>query len=276
MIALRRAAPPVVALALGSTVLERAGADPGGHGRVALLAHFAERPQVTRSFRALMTELLRADFAVVVVSSATCPEPLDWGGLELGPTVVLRKPNVGYDFGSWAVGLARFPQIARSETVLLANDSLLGPFASIRPLVESLDATPADVWGVTETLQFSRHLQSYAMGFRRGVLGERPLGRFWSDVRHYEDKDLVIHRNEIGLSQLLQREGFTTDAVFVAGTVVAPGDNPTIIGWRRLLELGLPFVKREVARSPHLAPDGDQIAEEIRRRFGQDVAEWMS
>ncbi|PVU82122.1 hypothetical protein DDP54_02850 [Cellulomonas sp. WB94] len=210
-----------------------------------------------------------------MVSSATCAGPLDWGDFTLGDTTVMRKPNVGYDFGSWAIALARFPDIASAENVVLANDSLVGPFASISKLFAAFHSSPADVWGLTETLQFSRHLQSFFVGYRGGVLRDEPLARFWRDIRHFDDKNDVIHRHEIGLGRLLFSEGYTVDAAFPAGQVVDAADNPTIIGWRTLLERGMPLVKRELVRSPHLAEDGADIGAEVRRRYGTDVAEWL-
>lgn len=267
-------APSAVRLAAPHTRVERAGRT-GASDRYAVLAHFSTEPQVSLSFRSLVEALVGLGHQVVVVSSATCPEPLDWADAELGDTRVLRKPNVGYDFGSWAVGLAMTPEAARAEHVVLANDSLVGPFAPIDSLLDRFYRSPADVWGLTETLQFTRHLQSYFLGFRGGVLTEPPLARFWAGVRHYEDKQLVIHRNEIGLGQLLQAEGYAVDAAFVAGHVVDPADNPTIAGWRTLLDRGMPFVKREIVRSPELAPQGDEIADELRRRYGVEVSEWI-
>jgi len=219
---------------------------------------------------------LSAGYRVIVVSSATCQTELDWGPADLADAIVLRKPNVGYDFGSWAVALDRFPAVRAAEHVVLANDSLVGPFATISPLLHSFEESQADVWGLTETLQFSRHLQSYFIGFQGGVLDERPLADFWSDVRHYEDKNLVIHRNELGLGRLLQDEGYAVDAAFVAEQVVAAADNPTIIGWHRLLGGRFPFVKRELVQTPTLALDGAQIKVAVKEIFGADVEDWLS
>lgn len=253
-----------------------AGSAASNHGRVAVLAHFSTVPAVSLSFRTLVEEFVGAGYRVIVASSATCSAELDWGPADLADTMVLRKPNVGYDFGSWAVALDRFPAVRAAEHVVLANDSLVGPFETIAPLLGRFEETRADVWGLTETLQFSRHLQSYFVGFRRGVLQERPLASFWSDVRHYEDKNLVIHRNELGLGRLLQSEGYAVDAAFVAEQVVAAADNPTIIGWRRLLSSGFPFVKRELVRTPTLARDGAEIKVAVREIFGLDVEDWLS
>jgi len=241
-----------------------------------VLAHFSTLARVSLSFCTLVEEFVDAGYGVIVVSSATCPTELDWGPTNLAEAVVLRKPNVGYDFGSWAVALNRFPAVRSAEHVMLANDSLVGPFATIASLLDEFEGTRADVWGLTETLQFSRHLQSYFVGFRGGVLEERPLMDFWSDVRHYQDKNLVIHRNELGLGRLLQDEGYAVDAAFVAEQVVAAADNPTIIGWHRLLANGFPFVKRELVRTPTLALDGADVKAVVKEIFGVDVEDWLS
>jgi len=268
----------VIDLARTGLRVERGDASSGASndGRVVVLAHFSAQPRVSLSFRTLVEEFIGSGYRVIVVSSATCPTELDWGSADLADAIVLRKPNVGYDFGSWAVALDRFPAVRAAEHVILANDSLVGPFATIAALLDEFEGTLADVWGLTETLQFSRHLQSYFVGFRRGVLQELPLADFWSDVRHYEDKNLVIHRNELGLGRLLQNEGYAVDAAFVAEQVVAAADNPTIIGWRRLLSSGFPFVKRELVRTPTLARDGAEIQAAVREIFGVDVEDWLS
>ena len=79
--------------------------------------------------------LVDAGYRVVVVTTAESPEPLDWGiDRPTGLTVICR-PNVGYDFGSWATALHRYPVIADAQRVLLLNDSIVGPFTTIEPLL---------------------------------------------------------------------------------------------------------------------------------------------
>ncbi|MBO9556695.1 rhamnan synthesis F family protein [Cellulomonas sp.] len=243
--------------------------------RVAVLVHHAERAPVARSFRELVATFVAGGYRVVVVSSSPARGPLDWGGDLAEGVTVLRKPNVGYDFGSWSVGLAHDPSIARARHVVLANDSLVGPFADVRHVLAAGEASTADVWGVTETEQFRRHLQSYWLAFHGGVLTEQPLAWFYASVRHHEDKQRIIMRNELGLARLLQLEGFSTDALFPARSVVDAADNPTIAGWERLLDAGLPFVKREISRRPELAPRGEAIADEVLRRYGTRIDEWL-
>lgn len=264
----------VLSLVRDRVRVEHADGDPRDGDRTAVVAHFATTEAVTLSFATLVRELRTAGYHVVVVSSASASGRLQWGNTPLDGVTVLRKPNVGYDFGSWAVGLARFPEIAAHERVILTNDSLLGPFASLAPLLTRLADSPADVWGLTETLQFVRHIQSYFLAFRGGALQERPLAQFWGDVRHYGEKQLVIQRGELALARLLAREGFSMDAAFPAQSVARAEDNPTLAGWRGLLAGGFPFVKRELVRRPELVADGRDVPDEVARRYATDLDVW--
>jgi lipopolysaccharide biosynthesis protein len=243
--------------------------------RVAIIAHWAPSARVDRSASELTRAIVRNGYEAVFVSAAPSADSLEWSGGRPERVTVLRRPNVGYDFGSWATALDRYPAIAKVGTVLLVNDSLAGPFGPIDHLLERLDRTDADVWALTDTTQFAHHLQSYCLGFRRGALDEAPVARFWRNVRVETSREAVIWRNEIGLSQLLQREHFVTDAAFPHWRVVSEHTNPTIIGWRRLLDLGFPFVKRQLLREPNVAPDAGEIPAELQRRFDVTVEDWM-
>ena len=244
--------------------------------RVAVLAHWSRHPRVTLSVETLVHELQAADYHVVVSSTCASPDALQWGDrVDPGRLVVIRRPNVGYDFGSWSIGLELAPAAATADRTILLNDSMAGPFTSLAPLLEAFDATPVDVWGLTDTQQFGSHLQSYFLGFRDGVLAERPLARFWAGIVHDDDKQQVILRNELGFSRLLRAEGFAHTPAFPHERLVGPGQNPVIKGWRRLLELGFPFVKREILRDPSVAPGGRSVPDALRRRFGVEVADWV-
>jgi lipopolysaccharide biosynthesis protein len=244
-------------------------------GRIAVVAHWTPDTRVSRSAGELTRALMSNGYRVIFVSTAEGPDPLDWEGGRPPDVTVLRRPNVGYDFGSWATALHRYPAIAATAHVLMLNDSLVGPFGPIGHLLDHFDRSAADVWGLTDTTQFSHHLQSYCLGFKGGSLREPPLARFWSDVRVEASRDEVIWRNEIGLSQLLDRERFVTEAAIPYWRVVKDGQNPTILGWRKLLDQGYPFVKRQLVQQPHVAPDGAQVPAEIQRRFGVRVSEWL-
>jgi lipopolysaccharide biosynthesis protein len=243
--------------------------------KVAVLAHWADSARLSRSVTTLVSALAGAGYHIVLVSTSEDRDPLRWPDARPDGVTVLRRPNLGYDFGSWATALDRYPRLFDADRVLLLNDSLAGPFAPIDRLLARFQDSTADAWAMTDTSQFGHHLQSYFFGFPGRSLREPPLRRFWSDVRVEATKDDVIWRNEIGLSSLLRRERYAWDVAVPYQRVVPAGKNPTILGWRALLDRGLPFVKRELLRRPEIAPDGEQVRAELRRRYGVDADEWI-
>jgi lipopolysaccharide biosynthesis protein len=269
---------PLVLDAQASKVLVE-GADhlggSGGLARVAVIAHWAPDSRVSRSVAELVHSLRADDYAIAIVSTAECSGPLEWPGLPPAGVTILRRPNIGYDFGSWATALDRYAAVSGADEVLLFNDSLAGPFEPIDHLLASFHDSEVDVWSLTDTTQFGHHLQSYCLGFKHQTLRAAPLARFWRGIRVEPTRDDVIWRYEIGLSQLLHRENYTLGAAIRYGTVVQDGQNPTILGWRSLLDHGFPFVKRELLRRPEVAPDGDQVRPELKRRYGVDVDDWV-
>ena len=241
-----------------------------------MVAHWSARARVTKSLTALVRELQSFGYRVVVSSACEAQAELEWDAdLEVDQLVVIRKPNIGYDFGSWSVALTLAPEIAEAERVIIANDSMVGPFTSLQPLLQQLDDTRADVWGLTDSTQFGSHLQSYFLAFCGGVLADKPLRRFWSSIRDETEKQQIIVRNEIGLSRLLREEGYVQVPAFSHERFVRPGQNPVIVGWESLLEEGFPFLKREILRDAAVAPAGQTAPAVVKRLLGIDVNDWV-
>jgi lipopolysaccharide biosynthesis protein len=257
--------------------VERGGLSIGNVERVVVVAQWSESPRLSRSVCTLVSELQANDYRVVVSSACEAPEPLEWDAtVDVDRLTVLRKPNIGYDFGSWSVALQLVPEISSARRVLLVNDSMIGPFAPLAPLLTAFDTTAADVWGLTDTQQFGHHLQSYFFGFCNGVLTDRPLAAFWADIRHYDDKMQIILENEVALGRLLREEGYVAKSVFSHELFVQPGQNPVIVGWKGLLKSGFPFVKREILRHPSVAPAGATMPDVVKAQHGADVDSWVA
>jgi lipopolysaccharide biosynthesis protein len=257
--------------------IERGSPSMVPSSRVAVIAHWSASARVTKSVCALVHELQSFGYRVVVSSACEACDDLAWdpATVRVDELVVIRKPNVGYDFGSWSVALSIIPAIAKAERVIIANDSMSGPFVPLRGLLEQFDSTSADVWGLTDSDQFAPHLQSYFLGFRDGVLADRPLAKFWARIGDEPEKLQIIFRNEIGLSRLLRDEGYLQVPAFAHESVVGAGQNPVIVGWRRLLEHGFPFLKREILRDPTVAPAGATAPTVVRRLLGIDISDWV-
>ncbi|MBF4574445.1 hypothetical protein ITJ64_18190 [Herbiconiux sp. VKM Ac-1786] len=243
--------------------------------RVAVVASYGTSSTVSLSLSCMVARLEEAGYEVVVVRASDDHAPLDWSRGPANDAIVVRKPNIGYDFGSWATGLELFPEIRRKPYVLLTNDSLVGPFASLAPMVEDFETSFFDVWGGTWTSQYMQHLQSFLMGFKGGVLDDATLRHFWQNLPEQPTKFDIIDKYELGLSRLLYGEGYVSGAWFDYELVVQYTQNPTIQGWKGLLEHGFPFVKRELVTNPGIVGDAFEVPAVIERMFGEDPRDWV-
>ena len=150
------------------------------------------------------------------------------------------RANVGRDFGAWrdaaAVALQRF---GTPQELLLTNDSVLGPFLPLAPLV--------DAWRAGEMLG---HLAA---------------------LKDTRSKWQLVQRGEIGLTQRMLRAGVPCWALFGQERLAALADAPTRARiapryssaqafarvpfnpchhlWRELVKgMGYPYLKTELIR----------------------------
>lgn len=220
-----------------------------GQPKIAVLAHWSENPKISISSNRLIDQLIANNYEVVFVSACEVPGELVFDSDHQARITILRKPNYGYDFGSWSVALAKFPEIFEASEVLILNDSNSGPYGSMDDLLGLMASSPFDITGITDSLQIRYHIQSYMMHFKNGSLNSDALRSFWLEVRSQHEKMDVIQAYELGLTSKAQSNGFYVGAVFPWNLVTDYWENPSIHGANRLLELGVPFVKREVIRS---------------------------
>ena len=256
---------------------EQGPAWPARPQAVAVVAHWSHDRHVSRSVEVLLQELMAAGYTCALVSTSAAPTRLTFREASLSRSVsVFRRPNIGYDFGSWASFLHTHPQIRTADRVLLANDSLLGPFGSLAPILQGFEDCPADIWGLTSTTQDWPHLQSHFVGYKDAALDTPAMRAFWRDVRIERSKRALILRYEIGLTRFAQKGRLLLAAHFPWYWVTAYGQNPTSAGWRRLLGYGFPFVKRElVLRPPPEVVDAGDVAAVVHNRWQENVHDWV-
>lgn len=244
--------------------------------KVVLFVHFSEVARVSLSVQTLLEQFSDNGYTVLMASSATCQGPLEWPrGLPPAVTVY-RRPNVGYDFGSWAALMDLHPNVLHAPSVLVVNDSFIGPFRPIADVLADFEQCDTDVWALTSTEQDAPHLQSHWLGYHHGLLATPVLRRFWRNVRVEPTKRDIVVNYEIGQSRMFAAHGYSVSVMYPFRWVTHPGGNPTSGGWRRLLAYGFPFIKREIVlRPPPEVPDGFEVSAVVQQRFGLEVQEWV-
>ena len=217
--------------------------------KIAVVAQWSKSNIFSISTNRLISQLIVCGYEVVLVSACENPETLVLDNEILERITILRKPNVGYDFGSWSIGLLTFPEIRKADEILLLNDSNSGPFGTISELLEKMNNSPYDITGITDSLQHRYHIQSFMMHFKNNSLNHKAMVTFWQNIRSQNDKFDVVLAYELGLTSRAQGNGLLVGAIYPWNLLVDYWENASVKAWQRLLDLGYPFIKREVVRS---------------------------
>lgn len=266
--------PLVADVVKGRIRTERGSIPLKGLDKVALVAQFSTTATQTRSLSAYLNQLDAAGFLPVIISTCEADEPLEFPYGLPDSTVIVRRPNLGYDFGSWATGLGSFPQIRRANRVLLTNDSLLGPFADISFLLDWACTPGPDIRAMTTSYQIVRHLQSFFLCFHNGILDDAAWRVFFNKIRVEPTKDDVVINYELGLSRHAFEQAYSWDSYISAPELKLENGNPTIEGWRELVEAGIPFVKRTMLTHPAAVEQAPAVIQFVKQRFHTDIREW--
>jgi lipopolysaccharide biosynthesis protein len=251
--------------------------------RVAVFAHFDRQGVVDDFILHYLAAISHAGFTTVFVSNAPRLSSESLSRLTPLCGAILRRANVGLDFGAFKDGMATL-RPERLEALLLVNDSVYGPFRDLADVMSGMNLLEADVWGITDSWQHHYHLQSYFLLFGQRALTSPVFSRFWSRLRYIQSKSWVVKHYEIGLTRALLRAGLRCRALFpyrvaattaveavrremtansqalagprqrFAATLVAAVEagrplNPSHYFWDPLISrMGCPFLKRDLLR----------------------------
>ena len=241
--------------------------------KVAIVACYTNESELSPSLRLKLHYLFDQDFFVILVVASDQNSRIQIGGELEKKISVIRKRNLGYDFGSWSIGNHLIPNIAAAKEVLLLNDSVILD-ASRRhyfvDLVRKAHASSYDVTSATDSYLHSYHLQSYFLHFKNGSFGSATIQRFLNEIRPQPTKVAVIFAYEIGLSLILRNYGFTTGSIFPWNQFSNSKGNASINSWRELLSSGCPFIKREIFK-PLSRDEVASLEEELVGQLGFDA-----
>ena len=176
---------------------------------------------------------------------------------------VITGKHGEYDFGSYKRGIAWVEEngyLNKADDLILCNDSCFGPINSFVPIFKVMDARSPDFWGVTDSSQYSYHLQSYFIVFSKKVFESKVFLNFIKSIKKQENVQSVILNYEIGLTKILQDAGFKPEA-FVKNNLVSVHEKDTTYSNSPILPLytvtrGSPLIKVKSIKYPHMNLNG--------------------
>lgn len=182
--------------------------------KIAVYVHYDASGQVHGYVENQVWELKNAGFCVLFVTNS---KKLDAASIALlKPLVgqILCRKNIGYDFGAYKDGILSIKHLETLDALLIANDSVYGPFRPLDAILNADEIQDADVISITDSWEIRYHLQSYFMLFNKAVLIKPDFRQFWSDLRYINNKIAVVHRYEVGLTRVLLKLGLKCTALY--------------------------------------------------------------
>jgi lipopolysaccharide biosynthesis protein len=238
------------------------GAQMPRYGSLALYVHWSPTGRISAMVRRQVALWHANGFDVFFITNAKPPKA-DWDAIAESSVLRIMRNNAGRDFGAWrdaaAIAMRNMPW---PTEILLANDSVLGPFRPLEPLVAAWRKGGEGLFGLTESLGGGAHLQSYAL-LARGAGAIGTMLDHLAELSYYRSKWRLVQQGEIGLTRRMRVDGHRCAALFgyralCESAAVRPDRalNPTHHLWRELIERqGFPYLKTElVLRNPGHLP----------------------
>lgn len=240
--------------------------------RLCVFASFSVDGHVEPHVVLYLRSLHELGFDIVFVQCSDQPADRDcYSQLKPLCRKIINRRNVGYDFFSWKEGMQSIPEVLEYENLLLTNDSIIGPFTPLKPIIDKMDEDPTSLWALTDCQETGTyHVQSYFIYCHRQVFSKRFFGRFWRDLKILHQKWQIVLRHEVGFSKAATAAGVPLKAFFSYSDIkkrcIARGKkfqfwreigkeplNPTLFAWDILLEeMKFPFIKSELLRGNRL------------------------
>lgn len=168
-----------------------------------------------------------------------------------------------YDFGSYQLGLREVEHhnlLQDATHILLCNDSVIGPFSNLSRLLAKMFDNPCPVWGLTESLLYRPHLQSYFLLMECSVIMDNSVRKFFDSVVPQSSRHDVIQQYELGFSALLRDLQYQWSVVCPISEMLDPQNGQPMANATAfplcLLDAGVPVVKHRALFEPAANQDG--------------------
>lgn len=213
-------------------------------GKVCLFSSYFVAEYIPAYVKRYLLELSRFFDTVLLITNddkTLVEEDSRWLG-EARIGLMLVK-NEGFDFGMWQKAIKTL-DLNAVERLGLVNDSCI-LFAPLDDFFTWFDDRHLDVGGMVESYEKTRHLQSYFLVVNRPAIAHvcQYILSHPVDVLGYDE---IVATFELGLSSSL----YEASQLNVAPRYrIYPPDalvNPSFVYARRLIEVGLPLVKRKL------------------------------
>ena len=221
--------------------------------RITVFAHYDKNNLIQNYVIYYLKELKKVSQKIVFVSDGDISDK-ELSKLSGVVDYSIAKKHGEYDFGSYKRGYFYAKEngwLENCDELILCNDSCYGPLFDIEKYFEEMSSRPVDFWGNTANPKglksaFCPHVQSYFLVLKSHVFKSKIFDEFMFSIKKESHKNFIILNYEIGLTKILQGNGFNWD-VYCEMSKTTPSSQ--VFHYKELIEKDKnPFVKTSIYR----------------------------
>lgn len=178
-----------------------------------VIAHFHPKGKVEQHLKILIEYInQKITKKIVLVSTRITTEEI--GNLSKYCKIISRE-NYGYDFWSYKIGNDEFLDDHQLSRIVFFNSS----FICLNPEFLCQQALPKPskslIRGLTFSTNRAAHLQSFWISFEgKALINSNEFKSWWKNMIPISDKNEVIEKYEVGMSQYFINAGFDISSVY--------------------------------------------------------------
>ncbi len=179
---------------------------------------------------------------------------------ETGCELLIRE-NEGFDAWGVKTGLlyVGFDSLENYDEILIANNTIFGPFYDIADMINEMATRDLDFWGCSAHPGFAtsdpygsnpygfvpEHVQSYFYAVRKPLLSDMCFRTFWENLPQLPDYSKAVGLYETYMTKYFEDNGFLWDVYMPREEYYDMTDNPLItMPVESVKKWKCPFVKR--------------------------------
>ncbi len=117
--------------------------------KLCLFASYSFTDEVAGYVIYYLAELAKEGFSIAFITTSTLQEA-SLHKLKPYCALIVERENKGLDFASWRLGLEICNWATDYKEVLIANDSVFGPFHPLGPIISTMSKR-FDIWGMADS-----------------------------------------------------------------------------------------------------------------------------
>ena len=204
--------------------------------KLAIVSTYHNLPEFLKYQNNILRSLQKSGYTSIVVHA--CDVYSSRLKLADDHAFLVVKRNIGYDFGSYALGMSLAKKhLGELDELVLTNDSVFHMGDDLTDLICRARSLGVDLVGATDSFERRYHLQSYFLWAGANLVSSPVLTNFLMSFPTNANREVAVEEGELALTHHILNEGLSAAAICTYEAVAAAWMRRRDQNWAHLRRL---------------------------------------